>query len=376
MGFINRPVGRLSPYPNSSSLKEVSSVQPQVSTLSVHLSSLRPTHGPPNFYNDCKGGETHGPLQRHQNSPILGQLAHQGQVSGRRTTEHSDRGGPDSVLRLDNQPGEVRTPTHPGILICGLPIPSRFSPCKTHDRQMAQTSGLDPENKVKAGFDCKMFDVTNWATRLNGEDGPRGSPSHETLRVAFQGALEISSILGHPPSLVRDHISSPRLVAKPCQCSEWIKTSSQRPQFPALYRRLKRRFGHSLKARLLKRAVVIQAEKPTHECSRAKRIPGLVSELNSAGSIRKHNSGSLHKQTGVNPVQRCTLLWRIMTWCHHHRITLRARHIPGCLNVMADSLSRSNQTHSTEWSLHPQVFKQICQKWFTPLVDLFATRLA
>ena len=32
---------------------------------------------------------------------------------------------------------------------------------------------------------------------------------------------------------------------------------------------------------------------------------------------------------------------------------------------MADLLSRSNQVQSTEWSLHPQVFNQICQKWFT-----------
>ena len=30
---------------------------------------------------------------------------------------------------------------------------------------------------------------------------------------------------------------------------------------------------------------------------------------------------------------------------------------------------------STEWSLHPQILKQICQKWFTPHVDLFATCL-
>ena len=43
--------------------------------------------------------------------------------------------------------------------------------------------------------------------------------------------------------------------------------------------------------------------------------------------------------------------------------------------MMADLLSRSNQVQSTEWSLHPQVFKQICQKWFTPHVDLFATHL-
>ena len=64
-----------------------------------------------------------------------------------------------------------------------------------------------------------------------------------------------------------------------------------------------------------------------------------------------------------------------MTWCHHYHITLKARYIPGCLNVMADLLSRSNQVQSTEWSLHPQVFKQICQKWFTPHVDLFDTHL-
>ena len=62
-----------------------------------------------------------------------------------------------------------------------------------------------------------------------------------------------------------------------------------------------------------------------------------------------------------------------MTWCHPYKITLKARHIPGCLKVMANLLSRSNQVQSTEWSLHPQVFKQICHKWFT--AHLFATRL-
>ena len=71
----------------------------------------------------------------------------------------------------------------------------------------------------------------------------------------------------------------------------------------------------------------------------------------------------------------CALLWKILTWCHRYQITLKARHIPGCLNVMADLLSRLNQVQSTEWPLHPQVFRQFCHKWFTPHVDLFATHL-
>ena len=83
----------------------------------------------------------------------------------------------------------------------------------------------------------------------------------------------------------------------------------------------------------------------------------------------------INKQGGTHSAEMCALLWKIITWCHHYHITLKARHIPGCLNVMADLLSRSNQVQSTEWSLHPQVFKQICQKWFTPHVDLFATHL-
>ena len=83
----------------------------------------------------------------------------------------------------------------------------------------------------------------------------------------------------------------------------------------------------------------------------------------------------INKQGGTHSAEMCALLWKVMTWCHHYHITLKARHIPGCLNVMADLLSRSNQVLSTEWSLHPQVFKQICQKWFTPHVDLFATHL-
>ena len=57
----------------------------------------------------------------------------------------------------------------------------------------------------------------------------------------------------------------------------------------------------------------------------------------------------INKQGGTHSVEMGTILW-IITWCHHYQITLRARHIPVCLNVMADLLSRSNQVQSTEWS--------------------------
>ena len=108
-----------------------------------------------------------------------------------------------------------------------------------HSREMAQTPGFDSTTQVKTCFDCKMFDVANWVACLNGENGPGGMPSHEALSVSSQGALEISSVAGQPPSLDRSNFSTPRLVAKSLKRDERYRPSSQRPQYPTLYRRLK-----------------------------------------------------------------------------------------------------------------------------------------
>ena len=59
-----------------------------------------------------------------------------------------------------------------------------------------------------------MFDVANWVAHLNRENGSRGMPPHEALSVSPPGALEISSVIGHPPSFIWNHFSSPRVVAK------------------------------------------------------------------------------------------------------------------------------------------------------------------
>ena len=348
---------------------------------------------PPGLYNDCKGSETNGPLQRTQTSPIPGRLADQVPVSGGSPSEHSGGGRPNSVLGLDNKSGKIRTETYSGVFVRGLRIPSAFSPCKTHSREMAQTSGFDPKTQVKTCFDCKMFDVANWVACLNGENGLGGTPSHEALSVSSQGALEISSVAGQHPSLDRIHCSPPRLVAKSLKRDERCRPSSQGPQYPTLYRHLKRRLGRSLRSKFYKGSVV-RSGKRLHnvhinllelkavslalrdfkdQCQNQTVL--VATDYSTVVAYINKQGGTQHQQTRRNSAEMCALLWKIMTWCHHYHITLKARHIPGCLNVMADLLSRSNQVQSTEWSLHPQVFKQICQKWFTPHLDLFATHL-
>ena len=311
VGIVDRPVGRIPSHPHPSKLKEVPKVLLQGPGVSVHLPTFRTGHSPPGLYDDRKGSEANGPLKRTQNSPIPGRLADQVPVPGGISKGHTGSGRPNPILGLDNQPGKIRTETYSGVFVRGLRIPPRFSPCKTHSREMAQTSGFDPTTQVKTCFDCKMFDVSNWVASVNGENGPGGTPSHEALSVSSQGALEISSVAGQPPSLDRSHSSPPRLVAKPLKCDERRRPSSQGPQYPTLYRRLKRRLGRSLRSKFYKRAVVRAGKKATHKCPGIEgglpgpsRLQGPVPESNSVSCDGQLNSGSLHQQARGNSLSR------------------------------------------------------------------------
>ena len=82
----------------------------------------------------------------------------------------------------------------------------------------------------------------------------------------------------------------------------------------------------------------------------------------------------INKEGAMRSGPLCALLWRILTWCSQRQVTLKARHIPGHLNVIADKLSRLGQTIQTEWSLLPAVFQKLCIRWHRPQIDLFATR--
>ena len=75
----------------------------------------------------------------------------------------------------------------------------------------------------------------------------------------------------------------------------------------------------------------------------------------------------INKEGGMRSGPLCALLWRILTWCTGKQVTLKARHIPGHLNVVADKLSRLGQTIQTEWSLLPEIFQALFQQQAAPV---------
>ena len=51
----------------------------------------------------------------------------------------------------------------------------------------------------------------------------------------------------------------------------------------------------------------------------------------------------INKQGGMRSGSLCALLWRLLSWCHHRGITLRARHIPGRRQAFSAQSSDSDR---------------------------------
>ena len=77
------------------------------------------------------------------------------------------------------------------------------------------------------------------------------------------------------------------------------------------------------------KAVILALQHFSHQCNK-KQV--LVASDNT--TVVAH----INKQGGTHSTELCALMWRLLTWCNKHQITLRARHVPGSLNVIAEGL--------------------------------------
>jgi len=82
----------------------------------------------------------------------------------------------------------------------------------------------------------------------------------------------------------------------------------------------------------------------------------------------------LNHQGGTRSLRSLLLTHEILTWCQPRLASLRAAHIPGACNQIADALSR-DQIHPGEWRLHPEVVQEIWLRFGRAEVDLFASEM-
>ena len=355
MGIVNRPIRRLPSHPHPSTLKEIPKVLLQVIGVPVHLSPIRTSHSPPGLYNDCKGSEANGPLQRTQTSPIPGRLADQVPVSGGSPSEHSGSGRPNPVLGVDNKSGEIRTKTNSGVSFVGYEYHLDSALVKLTQERWLKLQDLILRLKSKHVLTARcLMSLIGLLASME--------------KMVPEGRLQMRPFQFH----LKEHWRYPQSLECPAHLDWW--------QNPANVMRGADLHPKDHSTQLFTDtsnkgwdAHLDQSSTKGLWSDREKRLHINVLELKAVSlALRSFKDQCQHqtvlvatdkstvvayinKQGGTHSAEMCALL------CISH-ITLKARHIPGCLNVMADLLSRSNQVQSTEWSLHPQVFKQICQK--------------
>ena len=93
--------------------------------------------------------------------------------------------------------------------------------------------------------------------------------------------------------------------------------------------------------------------------------------------IRSDNTTAVayvNEMGGMTSILLDNLSAEIWSWCSERDMFLTAQYIPGNENFNADHMSR-NFTDLTEWKLKSEIFHRICNHFFLPDIDLFASRL-
>ena len=80
----------------------------------------------------------------------------------------------------------------------------------------------------------------------------------------------------------------------------------------------------------------------------------------------------INRQGGTRPPQLCLKVWSFLLWCRRHDIVVRATHVAGKDNTLADALSRGRASQG-EWELDPGWADWLFLQLGRPNLDLFAT---
>ena len=312
VGIVDRSVGHLPTRPHPSKLKEIPKVLLQVTGVPIHLPPIRTSHSSPGLYNDRKGSETNGPLKRTQNSPIPGRLADQVPVSGGSPSEHTGSGRPNSVLGVDNKSGKIRTETYSGVFVHGLRIPPRFSPCKTHSREMAQTSGFDPTTQVKRVLTARclmsLIGLLASTEKMVLEGRLHMRPFQFHLKEHWRYPQSLDNLLPRTEAIAAhlDWWQNPSNVMKgadlhPKDHSIQLFTDASNEGWGA---HLDQNSTKGLWSDREKRLHINVLELKAVSLALSSRLQGPVPESNSVSCDGQLNSGSLHQQTRRNTLSR------------------------------------------------------------------------
>ena len=372
---------RLFPHSNTQPVPGIPPVSLQKPNIPVPGLALWPLNSSYGVHLRGQRGQVDGSIAGYKDPPVPRRLVDSSPHHRILPPGHPVPPRPLPGFGLGGESTKIRVGTQTNLRICGLPMRpiTRAGQADPKPLGVNSTEGVIPP--VQSDFSGQEVHVSDRPSHSNGKTGASGQTSYATHSVAPQGTLEASRVTGKGDPSPRDSSLTPSVADQGNKCltcqplhllchalqvftdassegwgahlgdftanGSWSVPESRLDinflELKAVLLALKR-FQHIVQGQ-----IVLDATDNTT----------VVAYINKEGGMR---SGSI-----------CTLLWRLLCWCNLRHIVLKARHIPGHLNVIAGKLSRQGQIIQREWSLH-QVFDLLCQTLHRPQVDMFATR--
>ena len=363
VGHVNRLQRRLLPYPHTGTVQKISEISCPGSNIPIQGSSFRSVNSTLGVHCNSKGGKTDGHTQGYKNPPVPRRLVSESHIPPGLSPAHPRSSTNLSRTRLASESGQIGTETKANLRFCRLPVRPQGRSGPTDTGPVAKPSGQNTGNIVPTDLSGPAIHVPNRFTNSHRKtSSPRStqkvSPIPRSLHPHLQWWLEEDNVLTGQP-------------LHPIKHALQIFTDAS-----------KEGWGAHLNERTARGAWSLPESKLHINYLELKEVFLALKEFQDicAGGIVLVATDNttvvsyINKEGGMRSGPLCALLWRTLTWCTRNQVTLKACHIPGRLNVIADKLSRLGQTIQTEWSLLQEVFQAICSRWHRPQIDLFATR--
>ena len=303
VGDLNRFQRCLLPYTNTGTIQEIPEISCPGPDIPIQGSTVRSVNSPPGIHCCSKGSKTNGHTQGYKNPPVPRRLVGQSQIPPGLFSTYSRSGSIMSKPRLAGEFGQVGTRTQTNLRLCRLPIRPQGRSGPTNTGPVAKPSGKDFSDIVITGLSGPTIHVPDRPVNSHRETSPPRPVTYETHTVASQKQLENTGVSREDHSSTQVPASSLTVVDKRKQCAPGSTFTPSETCSANLYRRIKRRVGHSLKRAHCKRLLVGTRKQATHKLSGTKssvsglkRVSRSLCRQDSFGGNRQYNGSGLHKQ--------------------------------------------------------------------------------
>ena len=279
VGHVNRLQGRLLPHTNTGTVQEISEISCPRSDIPVQSLAFWSVDSTLGVHCSSEGGKTDGHTQGYKNPPVPRQLVGESYIPPGLSPAHPRSSINLSRTRLASEFGQIGTGTKASFRFCRLPVRPQGRSGPTDTGPVTQPSGQNTGDIVSTDLSSPAIHVPDRFTNSHRKASSPRATAYKTYTVASQKQLEDTGVTRKGYS--NSQVPGPSLTM--------VARRRHRPTITLnktcaanLYRRIKRRVGHTLKRMHSKRGLVTTRKQVAYKLS------GTKSSLPSLERVSRH----------------------------------------------------------------------------------------